>query len=172
MNLCTALHKFFLDCGAFADFKVGRAFDGVRWDRDLRYVAYRTESGELQAPDFVVMPDIVGGGAASLARSVELGARSSPAAYPSAQLAGPAELEVIVAAPPRRTRRWVVRPAWHGGVEMLDRGPAAAPATRPAGPVASVAHRLVRATKTLQQPALSPRAHPEQVMMFGPYGAT
>ena len=62
---------WFLDCGAFADFKAGRAFNGVRWARDLRYVAYRIESRELQAPDFVVTPDIVGGGVASLARSVE-----------------------------------------------------------------------------------------------------
>jgi hypothetical protein len=61
---------WFLDCGAFADFKAGRSFNGVRWSRDLRYVAYRVEAGELQAPDFVVVPDIVGGGAASLARSV------------------------------------------------------------------------------------------------------
>jgi hypothetical protein len=42
----------------------------VRWDRDLRYVAYRLASGKLQPPDFIVMPDIVGGGGASLARSV------------------------------------------------------------------------------------------------------
>lgn len=44
----------------------------VRWERDLRYVAYRIEAGKLPAPDFVVVPDIVGGGAASLARSLEL----------------------------------------------------------------------------------------------------
>jgi hypothetical protein len=62
---------WFLDCGAFVDFKAGRAFDGVRWDRDLRWIAYRLEAGKVQAPDFIVMPDIVGGGAASLARSVE-----------------------------------------------------------------------------------------------------
>lgn len=61
---------WFLDCGAFADFKAGRSFNGIRWDRDLRFVAYRIAFGELQAPDFIVMPDIVGGGAASLARSV------------------------------------------------------------------------------------------------------
>jgi hypothetical protein len=61
---------WFLDCGAFGDFKAGRAFNGVRWERDLRYVAYRLAFGKLQPPDFIVMPDIVGGGAASLARSV------------------------------------------------------------------------------------------------------
>lgn len=44
----------------------------MRWERDLRYVAYRIEAGVLPAPDFVVIPDIVGGGAASLARSLEL----------------------------------------------------------------------------------------------------
>jgi hypothetical protein len=44
----------------------------VRWERDLRCVAYRVEAGKLQAPDFVVVPDLVGGGAASLARSLEM----------------------------------------------------------------------------------------------------
>lgn len=61
-----------LDCGAFTDWRAGRAFDVVRWERDLRFVAYRIEAGKLPAPDFVVVPDIVGGGAASLARSLEL----------------------------------------------------------------------------------------------------
>jgi hypothetical protein len=63
---------WFLDCGAFVDWRAGRTFDLVRWERDLRYVAYRIEAGELQAPDFVVVPDLVGGGAASLARSLEM----------------------------------------------------------------------------------------------------
>lgn len=63
---------WFLDCGAFVDWRAGRTFDVVRWERDLRYVAYRIEAGKLQAPDFVVVPDIVGAGAASLARSLEL----------------------------------------------------------------------------------------------------
>lgn len=62
---------WFLDCGAFVDWRAGRAFDFVRWERDLRYVAYRIEAGVLPAPDFIVMPDIVAGGAASLTRSVE-----------------------------------------------------------------------------------------------------
>ncbi|MGH9883885.1 MAG: hypothetical protein ACREBE_00030 [bacterium] len=62
---------WFLDCGSFVDWKAGRPFDFVRWDRDLRYVAYRLEAGKLQAPDFIVMPDLVGGGAASLIRSME-----------------------------------------------------------------------------------------------------
>jgi len=63
---------WFLDCGAYADFKAGRGFDLVRWERDLRWVAYRLEFGRIQAPDFVVVPDLVGGGAASLERSLEL----------------------------------------------------------------------------------------------------
>jgi len=65
-------HGWFLDCGAFTDWKSGRTFDVVRWERDLRYVAYRIEAGQLQAPDFVVVPDIVGGGSSSLARSMDL----------------------------------------------------------------------------------------------------
>lgn len=64
-------HGWFLDCGAFVDWRAGRAFDFVRWERDLRYVAYRVEAGKLTPPDFIVMPDIVAGGAASLTRSVE-----------------------------------------------------------------------------------------------------
>jgi hypothetical protein len=63
---------WFLDCGAFVDWRAGRAFNVVRWERDLRYVAYRIEAGKLRAPDFIVVPDIVGGGAASLARSLDL----------------------------------------------------------------------------------------------------
>lgn len=63
---------WFLDCGSFTDWKAGRAFDLVRWERDLRWIAYRLEAGKLQAPDFVVMPDIVGGGLESLERSLEL----------------------------------------------------------------------------------------------------
>ncbi len=63
---------WFLDCGAFTDWRAGREFDLVRWERDLRFVAYRLLAGKLPAPDFVVVPDIVGGGAASLARSLEL----------------------------------------------------------------------------------------------------
>jgi len=64
-------HGWFLDCGAFVDWKAGRAFDFVRWARDLRWTAYSIAAGKLQAPDFIVMPDLVGGGLASLARSVD-----------------------------------------------------------------------------------------------------
>jgi hypothetical protein len=63
-------HGWFLDWGAYVDFKAGRQFDAVRWERDLRWVAYRLEAGQLQAPDFVVVPDLVGGGRASLERSL------------------------------------------------------------------------------------------------------
>ena len=64
--------SWFLDCGAFVDWRAGCAFNVARWMRDLRYVAYRVEAGVLPAPDFVVVPDIVGGGSASLARSLEM----------------------------------------------------------------------------------------------------
>jgi hypothetical protein len=63
---------WFLDCGAFIDWRAGCPFNVARWLRDLRYVAYRIEAGILPAPDFVVVPDIVGDGAASLARSMEM----------------------------------------------------------------------------------------------------
>lgn len=65
-------HGWLLDCGAFVDWRAGRAFNVTRWMRDLRYVAYRIEAGVLPAPDFVVVPDVVGDGAASLARSLEM----------------------------------------------------------------------------------------------------
>jgi hypothetical protein len=63
---------WFMDCGAFVDWRAGRAFNLARWMRDLRYVAYRIEFGQLPAPDFIVVPDIVGDGAASLARSLDM----------------------------------------------------------------------------------------------------
>lgn len=62
---------WFLDCGAFVDWSAGRPFNFVRWERDLRWVAYRIEFGQIVRPDFVVVPDVVGDGAASLARSLE-----------------------------------------------------------------------------------------------------
>jgi hypothetical protein len=65
-------HGYFVDCGAFVDWRAARAFNVARWMRDLRYVAYRVEFGQLPAPDFGVVPDVVGDGAASLARSLEM----------------------------------------------------------------------------------------------------
>jgi hypothetical protein len=56
------------DNGAFADFKAGRPFDFDAWQRDLDEIA---KLSPAEAPDFAVLPDIVGGGAASLARSLE-----------------------------------------------------------------------------------------------------
>lgn len=63
---------WFLDCGAFVDWRAARPFNLARWMRDLRYVAYRVEFGQLRAPDFIVVPDVVGDGAASLARSLDM----------------------------------------------------------------------------------------------------
>jgi hypothetical protein len=61
---------WFLDCGAYADFKAGREFNVVRWERDLRWGAYRLEAKQIQAPDFVVVPDLVGSGLRSLEQSL------------------------------------------------------------------------------------------------------
>jgi len=55
---------FFHDNGAFRDAAKGRPFDVGRWVRDMRWMLYRGVT-----PDFVVVPDIVAGGAASLAFS-------------------------------------------------------------------------------------------------------
>jgi hypothetical protein len=57
---------FFHDNAAFADFKSGRSFQVNRWLRDLRWMAYR---GVL--PDFIVLPDRVGGGLGSLTLSLD-----------------------------------------------------------------------------------------------------
>lgn len=58
-------HPWFLDNGAFADFKAGRSFDGDAWRRTFEH------HRGAPAPDFVVLPDIVGGGRASLDHSLE-----------------------------------------------------------------------------------------------------
>lgn len=56
--------RFFHDNGAFRDWRAGRAFDVTRWLRDMRWMSYRGI-----VPDFVVVPDVVAGGAESLAWS-------------------------------------------------------------------------------------------------------
>lgn len=68
---------FFHDNGAFRDFEAGRPFSVNRWMRDMRWLSYRSI-----VPDFVVVPDLVGGGAASLAMSTmwrDLAAGTGPA---------------------------------------------------------------------------------------------
>ncbi|HEX8107881.1 MAG TPA: hypothetical protein VF516_09150, partial [Kofleriaceae bacterium] len=60
-NLCSALHKFFHDPAAYRDWRAGQPFNVCRWDRDMRWMSYRGI-----VPDFVVVPDIVAGGLASL----------------------------------------------------------------------------------------------------------
>lgn len=53
--------RWFHDNRAFADWKAGRPFNGVRWQRDQ----WRIRNAQLR-PDFVVVPDVVAGGRASL----------------------------------------------------------------------------------------------------------
>lgn len=55
------------DNGAFADFKAGRAFDTETWQRDVEQIA---QLPTREAPDFCVLPDIVGGGERSLELSL------------------------------------------------------------------------------------------------------
>ena len=52
---------WFFDNGAFRDWRAGRPFDADRFMADLDWIANLDTM-----PDFVVAPDIVGGGAASL----------------------------------------------------------------------------------------------------------
>jgi len=53
--------RFFHDNAAYRDWRAGTAFDFTRWTRDMRWMNYRGI-----VPDFVVVPDIVAGGRASL----------------------------------------------------------------------------------------------------------
>jgi len=65
---------WFLDNGAYTDFKSKKPFDLNRWIRDTRHIMYRLESDEWpveMAPDFTVVPDLVGGGKDSLDFSIE-----------------------------------------------------------------------------------------------------
>lgn len=52
---------FAYDNGCFRDWRAGVPFNVTRWTRDLRWMLYRDI-----VPDFVVVPDIVAGGLASL----------------------------------------------------------------------------------------------------------
>lgn len=52
---------FAFDNGCYRDWRAGVAFNVTRWTRDLRWMLYRGI-----VPDFVVVPDIVAGGLASL----------------------------------------------------------------------------------------------------------
>lgn len=57
---------WFLDNGAFSDWTNGKPWDGTRWRSDLERAREHDPP-----PVFGVVPDIVGGGLPSLARSVE-----------------------------------------------------------------------------------------------------
>ncbi len=61
---------WFYDNGAFRDFQAGRPFDALRFTRDMWAIANggRRER-RFSAPDFIVLPDLVAAGAASLAFS-------------------------------------------------------------------------------------------------------
>jgi hypothetical protein len=54
------------DCGAYSDFTHGRAFNHLRFDRDITAMWLH----DLPRPDFIVAPDLVGGGLASLRHSL------------------------------------------------------------------------------------------------------
>lgn len=59
---------WFYDNGAYGDWRAGRSFDGVRYLRDIWRIR---EWVDLPKPDFVVLPDLVAQGAASLAFTAE-----------------------------------------------------------------------------------------------------
>jgi hypothetical protein len=68
---------FFHDPGAYRDWRAGRPFNVCRWDRDMRWMLYRGIR-----PDFVIVPDIVAGGLASLSFSA-FWRRTVPAEFPA-----------------------------------------------------------------------------------------
>lgn len=71
--------SWFYDNGAYTDFKAGRAFDYLQWSRDQRAIRMWQRGGvgrgvlegsRMTAPDFQVLPDVVGNGDASLSLSL------------------------------------------------------------------------------------------------------
>lgn len=79
---------WFYDNGAYRDWKSGKQFNGVQFARDMRRIRY----GVDPLPDFVVVPDIVAGGLASLEFSrsnrndvFQLGDRRCPRCYLAVQ---------------------------------------------------------------------------------------
>lgn len=71
--------SWFYDNGAFVDFKAGRSFDYVQWSRDQRAIRMWVKGGvgrgvlegsRMTAPDFQVLPDLVGRGEESLGFSL------------------------------------------------------------------------------------------------------
>ena len=87
--------RWFHDCRVFADWRAGRAFDGVRWMRDQ----WRIRDRGLR-PDFVVVPDVVAGGEDSL----EFSARERPFVAPDA----PAYLVVQDGMTTERVGQWLI----------------------------------------------------------------
>lgn len=88
---------WFADNGAFKAWRAGRAFDG---DAFAAYVARLAAEGA--APEFVVAPDVVAGGGASLALSVAWAPRLAPLGAPLALVVqdGMAAAEVAAALGP------------------------------------------------------------------------
>lgn len=62
---------WFLDNGAFHDFKTQKVFNSTKFYNRLLKVEIEVRQGILSEPDFVVVPDIVGEGLKSLVRSLE-----------------------------------------------------------------------------------------------------
>lgn len=56
--------RFVADNGAWADFQAGRAFDEDEYERFLEWL-----EAQATVPDWCILPDVVAGGAASLALS-------------------------------------------------------------------------------------------------------
>lgn len=61
---------WFYDNGAYRDWQASKDFDGVRYSRDCRRMRMDTEFHGMM-PDFVVLPDLVAAGTASLNFSEE-----------------------------------------------------------------------------------------------------
>lgn len=85
-------HRWFYDNGAYTDFVNNRPFDYLQYSRDLRAIRMWREAGwigrgklegqTMTAPDFVVLPDLVGQGDASMGFSLNFLYESREAGVP------------------------------------------------------------------------------------------
>jgi hypothetical protein len=64
-------NPWFYDNGAYVDFQAGSEFGANQFMRDLRAIRSWTDSKMMVEPDFIVIPDKVAAGAASLQFSLE-----------------------------------------------------------------------------------------------------
>jgi hypothetical protein len=70
-NVTANKMPWFLDNGAFSDYKQGKVFNSTKFYNRLLEVELKVRRGVLDEPDFVVVPDVVGEGLLSMKRSID-----------------------------------------------------------------------------------------------------